>query len=73
MTPAPKKTVENISAADAKQRIQRIRKIYAQFSQEISDLMKHQNEIITGALRQIDQQKIQHILDHLDSSHGQRS
>lgn len=55
----------DLSPEEVQRRIQKMKRIYADFLEELNGIKKHQNKIINNILKDIDQQKIQHILDQL--------
>ncbi|MDA2922890.1 hypothetical protein MYX07_06535 [Patescibacteria group bacterium AH-259-L07] len=60
------KSIKNLAReAMLRFRINKIREAYRQFSQEIERLKELQNTIINEKLQQIDQQKIQKVLNKL--------
>ncbi|MBI2415344.1 MAG: hypothetical protein HYV33_01640 [Candidatus Kerfeldbacteria bacterium] len=59
-----------LTPAQAKQRIKRIRQIYAEFKKEIDELKRQQHTMINQALTKIDQANIESILEDLHRKHG---
>lgn len=60
------KSIKNLArGALLRFRVQKIRQTYHQFSQDIERLKELQNKVINEKLQQIDQQKIQKILNKL--------